>query len=108
MRSVIALEQLEPCGANRAASSADALGKVLPHTPGHQKLLVLRPTVDALRQAHFVVAERLTVRRRGVLLVRRSVSNVAVNDDERWTIGSGLESGECPREPFEVIGIAHT
>ena len=58
-------------------------GEVLAHAVGHQELRVLRPAVGALGQPDLLLAERLAVRGGGVLLVRRAVADVAVEDDQR-------------------------
>ena len=49
---------------------------------GTRNLRVLGPAVAALGEADLFLAERLAVGRGGVLLVRRTVADVAVEDDE--------------------------
>ena len=69
--------------ARLAAARADAGGEVLADAVGHEELRVLRPAVGALGELDFLVAQRLAVGRGGVLLVRRAVADVAVEDDQR-------------------------
>ena len=70
------------CRAGLRAPRADPGGEVLAHAVGHEELRVLGPAVGALGEPDLLVAERLAVGRGGVLLVRRAVADVAVEDDE--------------------------
>src|SRR5262249_3355754 len=67
----------------RAAARAPPGGEVLLHAVGDEELRVLGPIVVALRETHLFLAERLAVRLRRALLVRRAVADVAVDDDHR-------------------------
>ena len=67
----------------RAPRAPMPCGEVLAHAVGHEELRVLGPAVGALGQPDLLVAERLAVRGGGVLLVRRAVADVAVDDDQR-------------------------
>ena len=75
--------------------------EVFIHAIGNQELRVLRPSIGALGQAHFFDAQRLAVRGGGVLLVRGSVADVAVEHDEggpmlwcrgRWSSACSMRS----------------
>ena len=90
----------------RRAAGADAGREVLADALGHEERRVLRPAVSALGQADFLGAERFTVGGAGVLLVRRAVGDVAVDDDERRAIGRVLERAERALEHREVVGVA--
>ena len=61
------------------------------HLRRNQELSVLRPAVASLRRPDFLLAERLTVRRAGVLFGRRSVADVAIDDNQRRPIRGLLE-----------------
>jgi hypothetical protein len=54
---------------------------VLADAVGYQELGLLRPPVAALRLTDLLVTERLAVGRGGIVLVRRAVPDVAVEDD---------------------------
>src|SRR5258708_19700849 len=56
--------------------------KVLPDAIGDQKRRVLGPPIGAFAEPDLLVAERLSVGCGGVLLVRRTVADVAVEDEE--------------------------
>jgi hypothetical protein len=65
----------------RQATRADAFLKMLAYPIRDKKLRIYRPAVVALRQPDFFLAQRFAVRRAGVLLIRRTVGDVAVDDD---------------------------
>ena len=75
-------EEFRPLPPGLRAALADAGGEVLADAVGDEELRVLGPAVEALAQADFLLAERLAVRLGGVLLVRGTVADVAVQDDE--------------------------
>ena len=76
-------ELLLPGGARLGAAPADPGGEVLLDPVGDEELGVFGPAVGALGLAHLLLAERLAVRGGGVLLVRRAVADVRVDDDQR-------------------------
>ena len=65
--------------------------EMLAHAVRHQKLCIFRPAVAALGEAHLFFAERLAVRGAGVLLVRRAVADMAVDDDQGRTVAGAAE-----------------
>src|SRR5262249_51418198 len=80
-------EEIGPAASSLRAARPDAGGEVLHDTVGDEELRVFRPAVEAFAQLDLVVAEGLAVRRRGVLLVRGAVADVAVEDDEGGAVG---------------------
>jgi hypothetical protein len=74
------------------ATFADAVLELIVDAVRHEELCVFRPAVIPLDQFHFGFAERLAVRFVGVLFVRGAVADVAIHDDERWTIFRFQES----------------
>src|SRR3954447_18133587 len=71
------------------------------------ELLVFGPAVAAFGEANLLLAERLAVRRARILLVRRAIADVAVDDDQRLTVTGLAEGLEGTREHLQVVGIAH-
>ena len=69
--------------ARSRAARADSGREMFVDAVGHEELRVLGPSVAALGEADLLLAERLAVRRGGVLLVWGTVADVAVQDDER-------------------------
>src|SRR5256885_11120219 len=106
MLTPIRREHRAPRLAELPASGAEAAAKVIRYGVGHQELRVGWPSVRLLRQADLVFAERLAMRGARVVLVRRPPSDVAVDDDERRTVGARLERREGLLEQVEVIGVA--
>src|SRR5262249_44451502 len=72
-----------------------------------QELRVLGPAITALGEAHFILAERLSVRGGSILLVRRAVTDVAVQNDECRTSLRLAEASQRLLDAFEIVGIAH-
>src|SRR5215216_3819833 len=84
-------DPLLPLGAQSFSTLADAPGEMLVDAIRDQELRVLGPAVGALGLANLVLAERLAMRLGRVLLVRRAVADVAVDDDQRWPVALLLE-----------------
>jgi transposase len=103
----VSREQLGPAGAGLCAARADASGEVRAHAVGNQKLGVLGPAVVAFGEADLLLAQRLAVRRGGILLVRRAVADVAVEDDEGGAILGLVKDVQGVPDPLDVVGVAH-
>ena len=82
-------------------------GKVLGDTVRNEKRRILRPSVDALREADFLVTERLAVGRRRALSVGRAVPDAAVEDDERGPALGLLKDLQRMFDAIDVVGVAH-
>ena len=90
-----------------ASALADAVAEMLTHSVRHQELRIFRPAVEFLGQPDFFFAQRFAVSGIGVLLVRRSVADVAVDDDQRRPVCGLVERFKRPRQHFEIIGVGH-
>ncbi len=88
------------------AAAANAILKILEHAVGHQELRVFGPAIEFLYQFDFFCTERLAVGGAGVLLVRRSIANVAVYDDECGPVVGVEKLFEGASQGIEVIGVA--
>src|SRR5207245_4089329 len=95
-----------PLGPQLGAAPADPLGEALPDAVGDEKLGVLGPAVGALRLAHLLLAERLAVRGRGVLFVRRAPADVAVDDDQSGAVALVAELFDGALDQLDVVGVA--
>ena len=90
--------------------ATDTIVHVLGHVVRHEELLVLGPAVVGFRQLDFLIAERRTVRVRGVLLVRRTWCNVRAEHDDRraivllGSINCGAHVVEYPTV-FEALSV---
>ncbi len=100
-------EALRPCAARFGAPPPHAGGEVLADTVRHEELRVLRPAVDALGEADFLVTERLAVGGGGALPVGRAVADAAVEDDERGPALGLLKDPERVLDAIDVVGVAH-
>ena len=79
---------------------------MLAHTVRDEKLGILGPAVAPLGETYLLFAERLAVGRAGVVLVRRAVANVALDDDQRWHILGSAENLDRLRQPLSIVDIA--
>jgi len=80
---------------------------MLPHLVGDEEFRLLGPAVDTLRLPDLVFTERLAVGRARVLLRRRPVADVAVDDDERGAVVRIAERLERAVEHLEIVGVPH-
>jgi hypothetical protein len=64
------------------AACADAGREVFADAVRYEELCVFRPSVTAFGEADLLLAEGLPMRRGGVLLVWRTVTDVAVQDNK--------------------------
>src|SRR5262249_27891496 len=104
MSGAVGREERGPLTARGGAARADTGGEALAHAVGNQEFRVLRPAVAALREADFLGAERLTVRRGRVPLA----GGAGADGD-----GEGRPSLRLPKpaerllDAIEVVGVAH-
>src|SRR5581483_11375055 len=82
----VPLKHREPLVAQPRAADANAGAEMFAHAVGHQERRVFGPPVMALGRADFFFAERFAVRGAGALLARRTVTDMAVDNDQRRTI----------------------
>ena len=86
MLRAVLVKQCRPLFAQLLSAFANAIAEVLPHSVGHQEVRVFRPSVKALRQSDFLLAESLAVRFFRVLPVGSAVADMAVQNNERGTV----------------------
>src|SRR6516225_2626866 len=89
------------------AARADPRGEVGGHGVGDQELGVLRPAVVAFGEADLFLAQRLAMRRGGILLMRRAVADVTVQNDEGRAALGVAKNVQRMLDPVDVIGVAH-
>src|ERR1700722_1509589 len=75
-------EELCPLAMGFCPADTDSIGKVLADVVRDEKLSILRPSIAALRQPDLILPERLSMGFRGILLMWRTVADVAVQDEE--------------------------
>src|ERR1700692_4937287 len=90
--SRILREHPSPLCPQVAPALSNPILKMLAHALRHQKFGVLGPAIEFLHQPDFIFAKRLAVGGIGILLVRRSVTDMAVHYYQRGTISCLLES----------------
>src|SRR5208337_5022779 len=74
---------------------------------GDKELRILGPTVEALAEADLLVAQGLAMSLGSVLLVRRTIADVAIQDNK---CGAALRLTECLQgvlDAVNVVGVAN-
>ena len=79
---------------------------MLAHAVRHEELGVFRPAIGALGETDLLVAQRLAMSGAGVLLVRRAIADVALDDDQRRRVAVALKVVERLGQPPRVVGVA--
>ena len=102
----IRCEKFRPVLLGLRAALTDAGSKVVVDAVGHEKLRVFRPTVITLGEFDFFLAEGFAVGFGGVLFVRRTVSDVAVEHNERRPALGPAEYREGVIDALNVVGVA--
>src|SRR4051794_24583065 len=87
-----------------AARSDTGLECVI-HSLRDEKLRIRRPAIELLRLANLLLPERFPVRRMGVLLIGRPVSDVTVYNDHRRAVIGLFESVKGALYGLQVVGI---
>ncbi len=77
------------------------------HGVGNEELGVLGPAVVAFGEANLLLAQGLAVSRGGILLMRRAVADVAVQNDEGRAILGLVKDVQGVLDPVDIIGVAH-
>ena len=82
MLAPVGRKPVVPFLAQRRAALAKAVAQTVIDAFGHQKLRILRPAVETLCETDLLLAQRVAVSRRRVLLMRGAVTDGAVENDE--------------------------
>ena len=89
------------------AACANAPTEVIVNAIGHVELLIFWPTIVSLRESDLLLAQGFTVCPAGILLVRRTVPDMAVHDDQRRTVFAILKGPECAGQHLEIVCVAN-
>ena len=102
----VGFELRKPSLVQALAALAHAAAEVLAHAVRNEKLGVLRPAVAPLGETDLLHAERLAMGGAGVMLVRRAVADVAVDDDQCRRIVSLAENLDRLGQSLVIVGVA--
>src|SRR5262249_50655005 len=97
---------LKPRIAQVLTPLANPLPEVIVDAIRNVKVLVVGPVVVAFCKTNLVLSKRFAVRAAGILLVRRTVADVTVDDDQSGPVNGVLKGSKGAREHFQVIGVA--
>ena len=89
------------------ASLAHAILELIVHAVRNEKSCILGPSVILLHQLDFCFAQRFAVRFVRILFVRRTISDVAINDDQCRPVFCFQEILVRACEHFEVVCIGN-
>src|SRR5882724_7785041 len=103
----VRLEFFLPLLARFAASAPNARFEMLIHSVGYEKLGVWRPAISLLGELDLFFTERLPVNRAAVLTMRRTIADMAVNDDERRPARRAHGIPQRVLNPVEIVGIPY-
>jgi hypothetical protein len=81
---LVFLKRGEPGITKLWATHADPCAKMRANLFGNEENSLLWPAIIPFRQADLLRAKRLAMRGTGALLSRRTVANMAVDDDQCW------------------------
>src|SRR3974390_1300751 len=101
----ISRECLLPSLPSCAAPSTEALGKTSVDSLGNEKLGILRPAIELLREPNLGFAKRIAVRSGRVLLMGRAITNNAVPDDQGGAVLRALKSLQRSTGLIEIVGV---
>src|SRR5260221_3702079 len=73
----------------------------------YKELRVFRPSVIPLREFDFLFPQGLAMRRAGVLLVRRAVGDMTLDDNEGRAIWRLLKDLQGALSQLEVVGVLY-
>jgi hypothetical protein len=99
-------KEVRPSVTGLLTTCANPSRKVFIDPIRNEKLGILRPSVTAFGETDLIVAERFAMGGGGVLLVRGTVPDVAVQHDERGTALRIFEDLESVLDPVNVVRIA--
>src|SRR4029077_10812774 len=106
--SAVRLKKLHPLLSGFGATFADSGSKVVVHAVGDKKLCIFRKSVGPLAEPNFIFAQRFAVSGCCVLLVRRTVSDMTVEDDECGAAFRFAKDLEHLLNAIDVVGIANS
>src|SRR5215472_2698952 len=76
------------------------------HPVRNEKLFILGPAVAPFRELDFFIAERLTMSRGRVLLVRRAITDMTIKHNECRSALRLLEDVERLLDPLTIVGVS--
>src|SRR6266404_1502890 len=106
--SSINSKEFRPLPSSFSAARANTGREVFIDAVGHKKVFILGPPVGALTQANFVVSERLAVGRGRVLFMRRTVADVAVQNDEGGAVFRFSKRVNSVFNALDVVSVTDT
>src|SRR5262249_47682213 len=101
----IVIKKSGPFAPGRSAACAHSLCKVVIDSVGNEELRFLGPSVVALGETHLFFTERFPMRGCRALLVRGTVADMAVQDDESGTALALPEDAKGVLDAIDIVGV---
>src|SRR3974390_3949311 len=101
----ISCEYLLPSPPPCTAPSTDAMGKTSVDSFRNEKLGILRPAIELLRESNLAFAKSIAVRSGRVLLMGRAITNNAVHDHQGGAVLRALKGLQRSTDLIEIIGV---
>src|SRR5438477_7952855 len=102
----VALEERQPFRPQLLPAGTEIFREMLVDAFRHEKLRVLRPVIKALGQLDLGFAQRLAMSARGILLMRRTVADMAFDNDQTGPIVDPLGDSDRFGDALAVVGVA--
>src|SRR6266853_2093305 len=104
----IGVEELYPFPARTVAARSDSVLEVLINFGRREELRIFGPSVGALGKLYLVVAQRFAVSFSGVLLMRRAVPDVTIQNDKGGAACLLFEYIQSVLDTLDVVGVANS
>src|SRR5258708_2574904 len=90
-----------------AAPPPDSGPEVLIHSVGNQKLGVGRPAIRLLDELDLFFAQRLAVRSARILTMRRTITDMTIDDYDGRSARRARGSPQCVLDAIQIVGIPY-
>ena len=99
-------KQFCPRAPRLTAARANPCREVIVDAIGHEELCVLGPSVVALAESNLFIAKRFAVGSGGIVLVRRTIADMAIQDNKSGASLLLSENLDCMLDAPDVVGVA--
>ena len=106
MLGPIGVEQVCPSAARLRAARPNPGREMLADSVGDEELRILGPPIAPFAQADLLLAERFAMGRGSILLVRRAVADMAIQNDEGRAALCLMEYPEGVLDQIDIVGVA--
>ncbi len=106
MLGSVCVEQVRPSAACLRAVRPDTGREMLADAVGDEELCILGPPIAALGEADLLLTERFAMGGGSILLVRRAVADMAIQNDKGRAALRLMEYPESVLDQIDIVGVA--